>query len=106
MEYSMNRTDIIDGIVSKFREVFGTATVSYYDGYRLFTIVKESRLCTLYTIDIDSCNNPYRRTTMRLSFADDRHALVGMADSMTVDFTIDNLKNAGYNVDEYITAGE
>ena len=111
MEYNMNRTDIIDGIVSKFREVFGTATVSYYDGYRLFTIVKESRLCTLYTIDIDSCT-PYRRCTMRLSFVDDSHALVGMADSMTVDcreivdFTIGQLKSVGYDVDEYVTGGE
>lgn len=104
-------TNIIDEMVSKFKEVFKTGTMSHFDGHGLVTIVKESRFCTMYTIDIDSCT-PYRRTTMRLSFAGDRHALVGMADSMTVDcreivdFTIGKLKSVGYDVDEYITAGE
>lgn len=110
MEYIMNTT-IINDMVSKFKEVFKTGTMSHFDGHGLVTIVKESRFCTMYTIDIDSCT-PYRRTTMRLSFADDMHALVGMADSMTVDcreivdFTIGRLKTAGYVVTEYITCGE
>ena len=104
-------TTIINDMVSKFKEVFKTGTMSHFDGHMLVTIVKESRFCTLYTIDLDS-KTPYRRTTMRLSFADDRHALVGMSDSMTVecreivDFTIGKLKSVGYDVDEYITCGE
>ena len=104
-------TNIIDEMVSKFKEIFGTRTMSYFDGNKIMTIVKESRFCTLYTIDIDSCT-PYRRCTMRLSFVDDSHALVGMADSMTVDcreivyFTIGKLKSVGYDVDEYVTCGE
>ena len=105
-------TTIIDETVSKFREVFKTDTVSHFDGHMLTTIVKESHFCTLYTIDIDSSCTPYRRCTMRLSFTDGMHALVGMADSMTmesreiVDFTIGRLKTAGYVVTEYITCGE
>ena len=104
-------TTIINDMVSKFKEIFKTETMSHFDGHRLVTIIKESRFCTMYTIDIDSCT-PYRRTTMRLSFADDSHALVGMADSMTVDcreivdFTIGKLKSVGYVVTEYITCGE
>ena len=104
-------TSIIDETVSKFREVFKTGTMSYFDGNKIMTIVKESHFCTLYTIDLDS-KTPYRRTTMRLSFTDDMQALVGMADSMTmesreiVDFTIGRLKSAGYVVTEYITCGE
>ena len=105
-------TTIINDMVSKFKEIFKTETMSHFDGHSLVTIVKESRFCTMYTIDIDSCCTPYRRTTMRLSFVDDSHALVGMADSMTmesreiVDFTIGKLKSVGYDVDEYVTCGE
>ena len=105
-------TTIINDMVSKFNEVFKTGTMSHFDGHSLVTIVKESHFCTLYTIDIDSSCTPYRRCTMRLSFVDDSHALVGMADSMTVDcreivdFTIGKLKSVGYDVDEYVTCGE